>query len=231
MTRLRILPALLVAGLALPTAAQVFETFPYEMVSAFGANNERDVNEGSCDLVLGCFDRNGVPCADNPSQPCDLATVPAGRCVTGNRPANVWPSKSGECEGTLGYFERGPPILGDIQENTASGVPCLTPDYAAALAAFSMDPDRDDSEIVALESVNGPSSMCPGNGTCAMKKCIPLDASTGVVACNNASDCPNPGDSCVKANDNSANCQAFDARPSFCQSDPNVACGIDVDLT
>ncbi len=53
MTRLRILPVLLVAGLALPTAAQVFESFPYEMVSAFGDNHERDVNEGSCDLVLG----------------------------------------------------------------------------------------------------------------------------------------------------------------------------------
>ncbi|MEE8147643.1 MAG: hypothetical protein V3T24_08570, partial [Longimicrobiales bacterium] len=159
----------------------------------------------------------------------DLATVPAGRCVTGNRFENVWPSKSGECAGTLGYFERGPPILGSIQENTVGGIPCLADGYSAALAAFSVDPGRDDTQIVALESVNGPSSMCPGNGTCAMKKCVPIDASTGVVACVDAADCPNLGDSCVQANDNSGNCQAFDARPSFCLSDPNVACGIDVD--
>jgi hypothetical protein len=33
----RILPALLlVAGLALPAGAQVFDVFPYELVSAFG---------------------------------------------------------------------------------------------------------------------------------------------------------------------------------------------------
>ncbi len=92
MTRLRILPILLVAGLALPTAAQVFESFPYEMASAFGANNERDVNEGSCDLVLGCFDRNGAPCADNAGQTCDLAWVPAGRCVGGSDPRTCGPA-------------------------------------------------------------------------------------------------------------------------------------------
>jgi hypothetical protein len=82
----RILPALLlVAGLALPAGAQVFDVFPYELVSAFGQNNERDVNAESCDMIEGCFDRNGNLCSDDPNQRCDLATVPAGRCSAGNK--------------------------------------------------------------------------------------------------------------------------------------------------
>jgi hypothetical protein len=196
-----VLPVLLlVAGLALPAGAQVFDVFPYEQVSAFGRNNERDVNAESCDMIEGCFDRNGNLCSDNPNERCDLATVPAGRCSAGNTNENVWPSKSGECEGTFGYFERGPFEPRYLQGVTPGGIPCVTDTYAAALAEFSADPNRDDAQVLALKTVSGPSSMCPGNGTCDMD-----------------------------TNDNSANCQAFDPKPSFCEDNPNVPCGVDTD--
>jgi hypothetical protein len=181
-------------------SAEVFNVFPYEQVSAFGRNNERDVNAESCDLIAGCFARNGNLCSDNPDERCDLATVPAGRCSAGNKVENIWPSKSGECEGTFGYFESGPTRTDRTREVNPRGIPCLTDTYAAALVEFSADPNRDDTQIVALETVSGPSSMCPGNGTCNMD-----------------------------TNDNTANCQAFIPKPSFCVNDPNVPCGIDKD--
>ncbi|MCZ6569642.1 MAG: hypothetical protein O7B23_05730, partial [Deltaproteobacteria bacterium] len=148
----RLLVALLVTAVPLPASAQVFDVVPYQLVGAFGSNNERDTNEGSCDLEFGCISNTGNLCADDPNQGCVLATVPAGRCVSGNRPDNLWPSKGGECVGTSGFFERGPAKLGNIQENSVGGYPCVTdnpnddpngPDYAAALAAFSVDPAGD----------------------------------------------------------------------------------------
>ena len=89
----RLLVALLVAAVALPASAQVFDVVPYVGVGAFGTNNERDTNEGSCDLELGCISNTGTLCANDPNQGCVLSTVPAGRCTTGNRPDNLWPSR------------------------------------------------------------------------------------------------------------------------------------------
>ncbi len=103
----RLLVALVVAAVALPASAQVIDVVPYQLVGAFGSNNERDTNEGSCDLEFGCISSTGTLCADNSDQGCVLSTVPAGRCTTGNRPDNLWPSKGGECVGTSGFFERG----------------------------------------------------------------------------------------------------------------------------
>ena len=147
---LRTLSLLLLMGWSVPAAAQgfgdfVFDTIPYEVVGAFGENNERDVNAESCDLVLGCFDQQGRACVGDeadpnnpnaPDQACDLQTVPAGRCTSGNRNENVWPSRSGERAGTLGYFERGAEGPGNIQENAVGGVACMTDTYRAALAEF-----------------------------------------------------------------------------------------------
>jgi hypothetical protein len=181
-------------------SAEVFDVFPYEQVGAFGRNNERDVNAESCDLIAGCFDRNGNLCSDHPNERCDLATVPAGRCSAGNNVEDIWPSKSGECEGTFGYFESGPFRTDRTREVNPRGIPCLTDTYAEVLAEFSADPDRDDTQVVALEKISGPSRMCPGNGICNMDN-----------------------------NDNSANCQAFIPKPSFCVNDPNVPCGVDND--
>ena len=82
---------LLIAPLA---PAQVFELFPYELVSAYGQNNERDVNAKACDLVQGCFDQVGEPCSDEPNRPCDLATVSAGRCSAGNEHNSYRPQAS-----------------------------------------------------------------------------------------------------------------------------------------
>ena len=217
-------------SLAVPAQAQVSEVFPYEAVSVFGANNERDVNAESCDLVLGCFNRSGELCADHPDQACELATIPAGRCATGPNYENVWPSKSGECEGTVGYFERGPWVSTGIQEVSVGGVPCLTDAYRAALVDFSKDPSRDSAQIDALETVNGPSSMCPGNGICAHMRCKVVSVDTGVVACRSNTDCTaRADDECLQANDNTGNCQVFDLMPSFCVNNPDVPCGVDAD--
>ena len=244
---LRILSLLLVVGWGVPAAAQgfddfVFDVIPYEVVGAFGENNERDVNAESCDLVLGCFDQQGRLCGgdpddpnnpDNPNgpdQPCDLQTVPAGRCTTGNSNESVWPSKSGECAGTLGYFERGAAVTGDTREVSVGGVACLTNDYRAALAVFSKDPNRDSTQVDALEGVNGPSSMCPDNGTCAHMRCKVTPALTGVVPCTSNADCTaRADDECILVNDNAGNCQAFDPEPSFCVDNPEVSCGVDDD--
>ncbi|TDJ10117.1 MAG: hypothetical protein E2O71_00230, partial [Deltaproteobacteria bacterium] len=230
----RLLVALLVAAVALPASAQVFDVVPYQLVGAFGSNNERDTNEGSCDLEFGCISNTGNLCADEPNQACVLATVPAGRCVSGNRPDNLWPSKGGECVGTSGFFERGPAKLGNIQQNSVGGYPCVTDTYAAALAIFAQDPDRDSTQIDVLEAVNGPSSMCPGNGICAHKRCSVAPEGTGVVVCLTDADCvgldPNgPTVTCDQINDNSGNCQAFDPKPSICNSDNSRKCGIDQD--
>ncbi|TDJ00206.1 MAG: hypothetical protein E2O73_06245, partial [Deltaproteobacteria bacterium] len=226
----RLLVALLVAAVALPASAQVFDVVPYQLVGAFGSNNERDTNEGSCDLEFGCISNTGNICADDPNQGCVLATVPAGRCVSGNRPDNLWPSKGGECVGTSGFFERGPAKLGNIQQNSVGGYPCVTDTYAAALAIFAQDPDRDSTEIDALEADNGPSSMCPNNGICAHKRCAVAPAGIGVVACETNADCTaTPEDECVQVNDNSANCQGFDPKSSVCFSDNSRKCGIDQD--
>ena len=239
MVVVRMLVALGVFGLTLPVSAQVFDVFPYETVSAFGRNNERDVNAESCDLVLGCFDQQGRLCGGDPADPnnpngpdqqCDLQTVPAGRCTSGNNNENVWPSKSGECEGTLGYFERGPSVAGDMQEVSVGGVPCLTDAYRAALADFSQDPNRDSTQVDALETENGSSSMCPGNDTCAHMRCKVAPADTGVVACTSNADCTaRADDECIQVNQNSANCQGFDPRPGFCVNHPEVPCGTDGD--
>ncbi len=207
---------LLLAGLSpAGVSAEVFDVFPYERVGAFGRNNERDVNAESCDLIAGCFDRNGNLCSDHPNKRCDLATVPAGRCSAGSPlVGNIWPSKSGQCAGTFGYFRKGPGHRGNVQDVTPGGLPCLTDEYAAALADFATDPNRDDTWVIALETVDGPSSMCPvGINNGGSNATFP-DA-TGV--CD------------MSTNDNTANCQAFDPKPSFCVNDPNVPCGIDDD--
>ncbi len=226
----RLLVAVLATAVALPASAQVFDVVPYMGVGAFGSNNERDTNEGSCDLEFGCISNTGNLCAEEPDQGCVLSTVPAGRCTTGNRPDNLWPSKGGECAGTSGYFERGAAKLGNIQENSVGGYPCMTDDYAAALAIFAQDPDRDSTQIDALEAVNGPSSMCPGNGICAHKRCSLAPAGTGVIACEDDGDCTAAAaGTCVQVNDNTGNCQAFDPKPSVCNSDNSRKCGIDQD--
>ena len=226
----RVVLLILAVVVAMPVGAQVFDVVPYQVVGAFGANNERDTNEGSCDLLNGCFNRNGELCANEPTQACDLTTVPAGRCVTGNRPENVWPSKGGECAGTIGYFERGPAELGNIQANAVGGVPCVTDAYVAALEVFAVDPSRDATQINALEAGNGTSSMCPGDGICAHKRCAVVPAGIGVVVCETNADCTaTPEDECIQVNDNTANCQAFEPKPSTCQSAPSNIYGIDAD--
>ena len=40
--------------------------FPYEFVSAFGRNNERDAAPEACDLELGCYDKDGYLCSADP---------------------------------------------------------------------------------------------------------------------------------------------------------------------
>jgi hypothetical protein len=142
---LSLLVAVSVSGIA---HAQVF---PYAFASAYGDNNERDVVSQACDFILGCFDKNGNLCSNNPTETCELQPVPEGRCAAGDA-QNLWPRRAGQCEGTEGYFQKGALLPEAV---LFAGIPCLADAYAQALKVHDAD------FLSANETANGPSSFCP----------------------------------------------------------------------
>ncbi|MFQ5515438.1 MAG: hypothetical protein ACE5FG_13525 [Myxococcota bacterium] len=158
----------------------------YEEVSAYGRNNVYDVAPQACDFERGCFTADGTLCAENPDQTCRLAIVPRGRCASGE--ANtLWPRFAGQCEGTLGYFEKG----NNVGRNSVrpGGIPCLSDEYAQALL------DQDGALLATLEKTEGLSSMCP----------------VGVNLGGSSTAYPDATGNCLMAtNNNLANCQSDD---------------------
>ena len=98
-------------ALALTVSRASAEVSAYEWVFQSGANNVLDSNAGSCNTVVGCYDRQGDECSRPTGQICDLQIVPRGRCSYGST-ACVWPHGAGHC------------LL-------PPGVPCLTDAYVS----------------------------------------------------------------------------------------------------